>query len=102
VRPFFGESVPLTPVAHREEGDQRTQEVIGKLQEIIRLCKEEGTLTNEEMREVVKVETEVLNYLQRGSEADVKLVKPAQDTPQADREKLPANHTWGKPQTRLQ
>lgn len=34
------------------------------MQEIISLCKEEG-LSNEEMKEVVKVENEVLNYLQR-------------------------------------
>jgi FtsZ-binding cell division protein ZapB len=51
-----------------QRGNGQTEEVITRLQEIIRLCKEEG-LSNEEMQEVVKVETEVLKYLQKtGSE----------------------------------
>jgi hypothetical protein len=55
------------------------------------------------MREVVKVETEILNYLQRNSlDPEPKVVKPYSDTPQADKEKIPSNHTWGKPQTQSQ
>jgi response regulator RpfG family c-di-GMP phosphodiesterase len=45
----------VTPITQHRDG--QTEEVITRLQEIIRLCKEEGGLTNEEMKEVVKVET---------------------------------------------
>jgi ribosome-binding protein aMBF1 (putative translation factor) len=47
------------------QSENKTKEVVSKLQEIIHLCRQEGALSNEEMREVVKVENEVLNYLQR-------------------------------------
>jgi hypothetical protein len=50
------------------------------------------------MQEVVKVETEVLHYLQRNAEQPSRARPPTQDTPQADRADPPANHTWGKPQ----
>ena len=41
----------------------------------------------------------MLNYLQRTTaEPDLKAPKPYSDTPQADKEKVHANHTWGKPQ----
>jgi hypothetical protein len=45
VRALLGES----PLGQREN-EQRTAEVVSKLQEIIRLCREEGELTNEEMQ----------------------------------------------------
>lgn len=98
----YNESAALTPIVNRGNSEApRTQEVITRLQEIIHLCKQEGTLSNEEMREVIKVENEVLNYLQRNHpEPDPRVVKPYSDTPQAEKEKekLQPNHTWGKPQ----
>lgn len=57
------------------------------------------------MREVIKVENEVLHYLQRNhSEPEPRVVKPYSDTPQAEKEKekLQPNHTWGKPQQQHQ
>lgn len=98
----YNESAALTPIVNRGNPEgPRTQEVITRLQEIIHLCKQEGTLSNEEMREVIKVENEVLNYLQRNNpEPELRVVKPYSDTPQAEkeRERPQPNHTWGKPQ----
>lgn len=52
---FLGEAAAGGQMFQGEDGEHRAEEVIGKLQEIIRLCKEEN-LSRDEMQEVVKVE----------------------------------------------
>lgn len=51
VRRTFVEHTGLTPVVMEKGGEgHKTEEVVGRLQEIIRLCKDEGTLSKEEMK----------------------------------------------------
>ena len=73
---------------HESKKDHRTEEVVNKLQEIIKLCRQEGALSHEEMREVVRVESEVLNYLKKTTdEPEPQVVRPISESEQVIRSK---------------
>lgn len=98
----------LSPIVHQSMPETtKTQEVVNRLQEIIHLCKAENGLSQEEMHEVLKVESEVLGYLQRTAEADPQPIppntvsdrgSPGQQRSKASIEQGGNMQTWGKQQ----
>jgi hypothetical protein len=104
-RPLYAESAAITPVVlDKNQANVKAEEVVSRIQEIIKLCKVDGTLREDEMAEILKMETAVLGYLQRNnsSESEPNVVRPSQESPVPNQKsRVEANQTWGKePQDR--